>query len=257
MQYISSGGDGTMYNIAICDDDKGFIEYVKEIIKELNLSNDVKIYEYLSGEEFIYDIDNRHDLDLMILDIQMKAIDGNQVSVELRKKYKSTTLVFCSGIYKPSPENIKVAPFRFLLKEYSKSRMIEEFKEIFKHLKTKKDEPVVVCYDGREHIQVYPYEILYISISKRGSKVHTYCEESKETVNKDYSCKQNIGELFDILKDYHFVYAHNSYIVNLKYIKKRNKDEIQLITGEKLSVSRARSKELREMMTIYFERKYR
>ena len=107
-----------MYNIAICDDDKGFIEFVKEVIRELNLSNEVRIYEYLSGEEFIFDIDNRYDLDLVILDIQMKEMDGNQVSIELRKRYKNTTLVFCSGIYKPSPENIKVAPFRFLLKEY-------------------------------------------------------------------------------------------------------------------------------------------
>ena len=30
------GGGGTMYNIAICDDDKGFIEFVKEVIRELN-----------------------------------------------------------------------------------------------------------------------------------------------------------------------------------------------------------------------------
>ena len=228
-----------MYNIAICDDDKVFIEFVKSIIKELNFANEVRIYEYLSGEEFIFDIDNRYDLDLLILDS------------------KSTTLVFCSGIYKPSPENIKVSPFRFLLKEYSKQKMLEEFAEIFEYLKTKKEEPIVVCYDNRNHIQVYPYEILYISISKRGTKVHTYCEGNKETVEKIYSCKEKLESLYEILKDYNFVYAHNSYIVNLKYIKKLSKDEMQMISGEILSVSRARSKELKEKMTLYFETKYR
>lgn len=250
-------GGGTMYNIAICDDDKVFIEFVKSIIKELNFANEIRIYEYLSGEEFIFDIDNRYDLDLLILDIQMKGMDGNQVSMELRKRYKSTTLVFCSGIYKPSPENIKVAPFRFLLKEYSKQKMLEEFAEIFEYLKTKKEEPIVVCYDNKNYIQVYPYEILYISISKRGTKVHTYCEGNKETVEKIYSCKEKLESLYEILKDYNFVYAHNSYIVNLKYIKKLSKDEMQMISGEILSVSRARSKELKEKMTLYFETKYR
>lgn len=252
---ILNEGGGTMYNIAICDDDKGFIEFVKEVIRELNLSNEVKVHEYLSGEEFIFDIDNRYDLDLIILDIQMKEIDGNQVSVELRKRYKNTTLVFCSGIYKPSPENIKVAPFRFLLKEYSKSKMLQEFKEIFEHIKTKKEEQVLVCYDERHHLQIKPHEIVYVCIARRGTKVHTYSE--KDTEEKVYSCKHNIEEIYEVLNEYHFVYAHNSYIVNLKHIKKQNKDEIQMVTGEILSVSRARSKELREKLTLYFERKYR
>ena len=249
-------GGGTMYNIAICDDDKGFIEFVKEVIRELNLSNEVRIYEYLSGEEFIFDIDNRYDLDLVILDIQMKEMDGNQVSIELRKRYKNTTLVFCSGIYKPSPENIKVAPFRFLLKEYSKNKMLQEFKEIFEYIKTKKDEPVLVCYDGRHHLQIQPHEIVYVCIARRGTKVHTYSSE-KDIEEKIYFCKHNISEIYEVLKECHFVYAHNSYIINLKHIKKQNKEEIQMVTGEILSVSRSKSKELREMMTLYFERKYR
>lgn len=244
-----------MYNIAICDDEKEFIEFVKELIRELDMSNEVRIYEYLSGEEFLFDIDNRYDLDLIILDIQMNVIDGNKVSLELRKKYKSTTLVFCSGIYKPSPENIKVFPFRFLLKQYSKSKMLQEFKEIFEYIKAKKDEPVLVCCDGRNHLHIQPHEIIYVSIHRRGTKVHVYSEKDEE--EKVYSCKLNIEQVYDLLKDYHLVYAHNSYIVNLKYINKQNKEEIQMVTGEILSVSRSRSKELREKLTLYFERKYR
>ena len=46
---------------------------------------------YTSSEEFLFDIDERGDLDLVVLDIQMGETDGNQVSVELRKRYKSTT----------------------------------------------------------------------------------------------------------------------------------------------------------------------
>lgn len=128
-----------MFNVAICDDDKNFIQYVEDIIKELGYAEDVKFFEYLSGEEFLFDIDERGDLDLVVLDIQMGETDGNQVSVELRKRYKSTTLVFCSGYFKPSPENIKVSPFRFLLKEYSRERMVSEFKEIFEYLTNNKD----------------------------------------------------------------------------------------------------------------------
>lgn len=159
-----------MFNVAICDDDKNFIQYVEDIIKELGYAEDVKFFEYLSGEEFLFDIDERGDLDLVVLDIQMGETDGNQVSVELRKRYKSTTLVFCSGYFKPSPENIKVSPFRFLLKEYSRERMVSEFKEIFEYLTNNKDEPSIVCRGERSQVQVYANEIMYIEISKRGIK---------------------------------------------------------------------------------------
>ena len=134
--------------------------------------------------------------------------------------------------------------------------MLQEFKEIFEYIKTKKDEPVLVCYDGRHHLQIQPHEIVYVCIARRGTKVHTYSSE-KDIEEKIYFCKHNISEIYEVLKECHFVYAHNSYIVNLKHIKKQNKEEIQMVTGEILSVSRSKSKELREMMTLYFERKYR
>ena len=104
----------------------------------------------------------------------MKEIGGNEVAVELRKRFKNVVLVFCSGVYKPSPENIKVAPFRFLLKEYSKEKMLEEFSEIFEYLKNKKDEPAILCYDKKYTIKVNISEIIYASIARRGTEIHTY-----------------------------------------------------------------------------------
>lgn len=243
-----------MFNIAICDDDKNFIQYIKDIIKELGYAGEAKICEYYSGEEFLFNIDDMGNLDLVILDIQMGKTDGNQVSVELRKRYKSTTLVFCSGYFKPSPENIKVAPFRFLLKEYSRERMLNEFREIFEYLVNNKDEPSIVCYGEKSQIQVYADEIMYIEISKRGTKVHTY--KNAGQTEEVYSCRKKLDFLYELLKDNNFVYAHNSYIVNLKYVKKLYTDELKLVNGEILSVSRAKSKNLKKQVTEYFERKY-
>ena len=244
-----------MFNVAICDDDKNFIQYVEDIIKELGYAEDVKFFEYLSGEEFLFDIDERGDLDLVVLDIQMGETDGNQVSVELRKRYKSTTLVFCSGYFKPSPENIKVSPFRFLLKEYSRDRMVSEFKEIFEYLMNNKDEPSIVCRGERSQVQVYANEIMYIEISKRGTKVHTLNKGGM--VEKVYSCKKSLDFLYELFKESNFAYAHNSYIVNLKYVKKLCSEELKLVDGQVLSVSRTKIKNLRKQVTEYFERKYR
>ena len=58
----------------------------------------------------------------------------------------------------------------------------------------------------------------------------------------------------EILKDYDFAYVHNSYIVNFKFIKERTKEEIQLMNGEILSVSRSRTRELRNKMELYLNK---
>ena len=46
-------------------------------------------------------------------------------------------------------------------------------KEIFEYLMNNKDEPSIVCRGERSQVQVYANEIMYIEISKRGTKVHT------------------------------------------------------------------------------------
>lgn len=77
-----------MFNVAICDDDKNFIQYVEDIIKELGYAEDVKFFEYLSGEEFLFDIDERGDLDLVVLDIQMGEKTEIRFLLNLEKDIK-------------------------------------------------------------------------------------------------------------------------------------------------------------------------
>ena len=44
-----------MYNIAICDDDKTFTDYIKNIMARTDVSSNLhyRIYEFTSGEEFL------------------------------------------------------------------------------------------------------------------------------------------------------------------------------------------------------------
>ena len=61
-----------MFNVAICDDDKNFIQYVEDIIKELGYAEDVKFFEYLSGEEFLFDIVESKESNIYFLDVCME-----------------------------------------------------------------------------------------------------------------------------------------------------------------------------------------
>lgn len=243
-----------MYNIAICDDNQSYIELLKEIIYKAGLNDyETRFYEYNSGSDIFEIIEGDIEFDLIILDIQLDKENGSEIARKLRNNNINSTLVFCSGVFQPSPEMIKVNPYRFLLKEYSNDRMIEEMKEIVSYIKEIKKYPILIGKDRNGNLRISIDKVLYISIARRGSLLHLF----PGIVNSDVIfCQKSVKELYESLDEYNFAYAHNSYIVNLKYIRRRNNTEIELMNGEVLTVSRARSKELRDKLMKYMEKKY-
>ncbi|MDE7338980.1 MAG: response regulator [Lachnospiraceae bacterium] len=127
-----------MYKIAICEDDKGYIDYIKEIILKTNMidENSLLFYEFYSGEQLCLSLN--FDYDLVILDMQMEEMDGYETAMKMRAMGHHFLLVFCSGVVKPFPLSFKANPFRYLLKEYTEEEMISEMAEIVNEMKTRK-----------------------------------------------------------------------------------------------------------------------
>lgn len=247
-----------MYNIAICDDDLFFIQYMKNIILTSGLDERmIMFYEYHSGEELIKSLDTNIEYDLLILDMQMGNMDGNQTAKLYREKYLNTTLVFCSGKVRPTVKSFEVTPFRYLLKQYRDDRMKHEMKPIIEKIKASKIEPYIVgCYHYNT-IKLKPDEILYIAVSKHGSTIYICPNAKDDNEGKgNINSKEKVKDLYVILKNSGFVYAHNSYIVNLKYIKRKTTTELELIDGTVLSIARSKEKEFRKALAGYLALKY-
>ncbi len=52
-KYKTKEGGINMFNIAICDDDTFFIDYIEKVIVEVNGSDkDINFYEYTKGKAF-------------------------------------------------------------------------------------------------------------------------------------------------------------------------------------------------------------
>lgn len=241
-----------MINIAICDDDINFIGYIEEIIKEIRIRHEnIVFYEYLSGKELIADFDENIEYDLLILDVQMKGINGNEVAIKFREHYLNTILVFCSRIYKTTPSVFKVAPFRYLLKQYTREKMKMEMGEIIDEMEQRKQKPYVVGTYYNNVVKLQPQEIMYASIAKTGSNIYVCPYIPQFEFEKHIKCKKKLPEIYEMLKDFDFTYVHNSYIVNLNYVKKKTMKEIELVNGEILTISRSKEREFRERFIMF------
>lgn len=236
-----------MYRIAICDDDINFIDYIKEIIWQCELpTQETQIYEYTSGIQLLDEM-NSNVYDLLILDMKMDELNGQQTAVEFRKYFPHTILVFCSGAFQPSVESFRVSPYRYLLKSFEKNRMLDEVKEIIAEMKKQHLAPDIV---GKYYYNVFhflPDDILYFESSKYGSIIHSKKDIAERFLNKKIICKMRIEELAKILKPYGFRYARSSRLVNLFYVcYMESGGRIKLENGEMMYVSRSMLSEFRQ-----------
>ena len=224
-----------MYKIVICDDDKNFISYMKEMLLRCDLSErQVTFYEVTSGEECLLTVERMTACDLIILDMQMSGMDGHATAKHFRKLFPDSLLVFCSGVSKPTDESFKTTPFRYLRKNYGDDKMLLELTAVVEKMKQMKKRTYVMGKNHMNIVKVYPDDILYIDNYKRGSEIHV----------------QENG--------YGFEYAHNSYIVNLNHVVKlKTEGVIKLSNGEELNVSRSRMPEFRRALAAVMSEKYK
>ena len=237
-----------MYYIGICDDDPVFIEYIKRLICMENAP--VEFYEYLSGKELIQDMQKIERYDLLILDVCLPDMDGNETARKFREQFPDTLLVFCSGVCMPTTESFEMTPYRYWLKQYTEERMTKEVQEVFAKLRQKRVVPSIMGKRDNQIAKLSAERISHIAIARKGSVI--YCGNLKEK----YSSQKRVAELYEQLKDFGFVYAHNSYIVNLKHVAVAGPKELELMSGEKLTISRSRAKEFLKRFTIELAGKY-
>lgn len=73
-------GDGGLYNVLVCDDEKDIVAALKIYLS----SGDYRVYEAYSGSEAI-EIVEKNDIQLILMDIMMPGMDGIAATAKIRE----------------------------------------------------------------------------------------------------------------------------------------------------------------------------
>ena len=238
-----------MLRIAVCDDDREYQLWLKEeIYKVFDAGAEVLLYS--SGEDLLVDSDIMHEV--IILDVDMPGIDGIETAIRIRKENRNALLIFISGVRNPTPESIKVSPYRYLLKSYGKEKIEQELSDIFHEASRIFTDEYLVCEKEGYVVRVKLLDILYVSIVRGGCQVHTFGEAEESCL----LVREKIGTLGTRLAKDDFVFAHNSYLVNLRHVDSYSRTEVVLKDKIILAISRSKYGEFEERIFQYWGRKY-
>lgn len=247
-----------MYHIAICDDSREYISYIKSMLDEAkgDKNIDFKIYEFMSGEELVLNLDREIDYDLLILDMQLGGMDGDEAAEIFRKKFPYAVLAFCSGVHLPTIKSFKVTPFRYLLKRQTRQELVETIKEILDEVEKNSKEPTITAHYRWTTQRIKIDNVLYIENSKRGGRVVVCakCDEAK------YEEKLLVDEkperLLEKYEQYGFALAQSTYLVNMNHIEILHVEDFVFDTGEVMKIARAYQKSFRDAFIKRFANKY-
>ncbi len=214
--------------IAICDDEKKFLDMLKGMISSCYSDVDsLSINEYGSGEELLQEF-KPGKFDVIILDIEMKALTGLDVAKIVRETDKAVIIAFLTSHQEFAIEGYEVSAFRYMLKSQPESMFRRQLQSIYdEYHQTHITYPVQVS-GGVLNLTIN--DIMYFEVFGRTIVLHT--KSGKHQYN---------GRLAEIEKDERlvcFIKPHKSYYVNMANIQKLEAANIIMKNGDNIPLSR-------------------
>ena len=231
-----------MYKIAICDDERYFRNEIyrrlEDYLKRNNIEYEIDIYT--TGEELCELGEKIVNYLIVFLDINMKGMNGVDVAQRIRLYSEKIFIVFITAYIDYSIDGYKVGAVRYLLKNNENFQFaIEECMDaIDKKINTSREIRRFIFTEGPLEIMVE--KIIYVESSLHRLEFHISGESG---VKNMYG---RLDELEEEFKENRFIRVHQSFLVNLMFVKKVSRYSVLLLTGESIPIPRARYRAVEE-----------
>jgi Response regulator of the LytR/AlgR family len=217
-----------MINIAICDDESAEISYLSAIVHRWACERevDVRVRGYDSAESFLFARGDDDGVDILLLDIQMKVMDGVELARKIRSAGDEVQIVFITGFPDFIAEGYDVSALHYLMKPVRDEKLAEVLKAAAR-LEKAEETLLVSASETTEKIPLG--SIVYIE-----SFAHYIAIRTKTAA---VETRANIGDIETKLGD-GFVRCHRSYIVGLDHVSRITKTDVILDGGKAIPLSR-------------------
>ena len=199
-----------MRKIAICDDSKLDRQLLKVAIQTYfeNNEEEFKIFEYELGDNLLDDI----EVELLFLDIIM---NGMKIARKLRDIQFKAPIIFLTAHADYAVESYEVYVAGYLLKPYDTNKLTLLLDEVLQRSVQKR----IAVKVKKQHRYLEINDIMYAESDKHVLNIHLKDSRVIQTTEK-------LSELKKTINSKRFIRCHQSYLVNMDYIKDAKTDFI-------------------------------
>ncbi len=226
-----------MLNIAVCDDNKLFLEKFAETVSSL-IKEEHNIIKFTNPNDLLHRIEDYSDdsIDIVITDIEMPGLNGLNMAKELKTLHPRIQFIFVTNYTEYIQEVFAVNPIYYILKPVDETKLAEALKKAIEQLSesdkkcfnvTSKNKILRIRYDEIKYIESYSRKII-IHETKRNTEL--------------------LMKLDDFEKELppYFLRIHKSYSVNMNMIRSINNNLIELFSGEVIPVAKVKYPEIKK-----------
>lgn len=234
-----------MYRIAIVEDDPLFIVQLKDYIQKYRAESGeaFQIICFSDGESILDQYTPSYDLILM--DIQMKLINGLDAAKEIRKTDKKVVIVFVTNSIQHAMHGYSVSALDYIVKPVNYFKFSQMLKRAIEVISEERDEKFMMLRTNTGVIiRMMLRQIYYIE-----SRHHYLVYVTKQG---EYIVRGILSDCGNALTPYGFFRVQKSFVINMKMVEQVKADSC-VINGTEIAISRAKKREFMQEILKYMD----
>lgn len=231
-----------MIRTAIVEDEDNYISVLKEYLERYKRESgeQITVTIYHDGDEIAAFY--KAQFDIILMDIEMKFIDGMSAAEEIRKIDSSVFIIFITNAPQYAIRGYEVGALDYILKPVSYFTFSQKFGRAVAKLKKREKKWLTISVKGGV-MRTELSEIYYIE-----SEGHNLIYHTK---NGNYVSSSTMKSAETAMEEMDFSRINKCYLVNLEHVD-GVQDKYAIVHGEQLLISRPRMKQFMQELTKYW-----
>ena len=231
-----------MIKIAIVEDEVMYANQLQDYLKQYEKENGelFEITVYTDGDEIVHKY--RSQFDIILMDVEMKFMDGMSAAEEIRKVDTEVVIIFITNMPQYAIRGYAVDALDYVLKPVSYFAFSQRLSRAIGRMKKRETKNISVNVKGGT-IRLDVANIYYIESQGHNLIFHT--------ASGEYEAPGTMKEVEDKLGKLNFFRGNQGYLINLTHVE-GVQESCALVKGEQLLLSRARRKDFMEALTCYW-----
>lgn len=230
-----------MIRFCIVEDEKEQAELLRRYIRKYESSTG-QMFDVAwapDGLDLVEDYKGQYDI--ILLDIQMKHLDGMTAAERIRAVDTDVTIIFITSTVQYAVQGYTVDALGYVLKPVLYPAFEKLLEKAIDRVRARQDRMYLYVSVEDRQIKIDCEQIYYIESQRNNVIVHTDTD--------DYVTGGPLKRFEETLDTHGFSKCHNAYLVNLSRVKAVQKNEVLFTNGVLLPISRARKKDFLTALT--------